>query len=128
MIVGYDGSMSSKAALMVAIERAQRIGDGLYLVCVREQHLEADPVQEARLHHDLDYAVTLCREAGVKGEARLLQGVGTVGEQLVQFARENGAGEIVLGITKLSRVSKLLLGSTAQYVILKAPCPVLTVK
>jgi nucleotide-binding universal stress UspA family protein len=52
----------------------------------------------------------------------------TPGEDIVQFAKENAVDLIVVGIEKKSRTRKLLLGSTAQYVILKAPCPVLTVK
>jgi nucleotide-binding universal stress UspA family protein len=35
---------------------------------------------------------------------------------------------IVIGIVKKSKVGKLFFGSTAQYLILKAHCPVLTVK
>jgi nucleotide-binding universal stress UspA family protein len=35
---------------------------------------------------------------------------------------------IFLGIVKKSKVGKLLFGSTAQYVILHAPCPVVTVQ
>jgi nucleotide-binding universal stress UspA family protein len=33
-----------------------------------------------------------------------------------------------VGIEKRSRTQKLLLGSTAQFIILKAKCPVVTVK
>ncbi len=36
--------------------------------------------------------------------------------------------QIFVGIEKKSRTRKLLLGSTAQYIILKASCPVITVK
>jgi nucleotide-binding universal stress UspA family protein len=35
---------------------------------------------------------------------------------------------IFLGIKKKSRAQKILLGSTAQYIILKGPCPVTTTK
>ena len=52
----------------------------------------------------------------------------TPGEDLVQFAEEKQIDHIFLGIEKRSRVGKLLLGSTAQYIILNAPCPVTTVK
>ena len=44
------------------------------------------------------------------------------------FLLENEIDEIVIGIKKRSKVGKLIFGSTAQYVILEAPCPVLTVK
>ena len=50
------------------------------------------------------------------------------GEDLVQFAEQNKIDEIILGIRKRSKVGKLMFGSTAQYVILNAPCPVVSVK
>jgi nucleotide-binding universal stress UspA family protein len=50
------------------------------------------------------------------------------GEQLVKFADEEKVDLLFLGIIKRSKVGKLLFGSTAQYVILQAPCPVVTVK
>ena len=50
------------------------------------------------------------------------------GEKLVKYADEEEIGLIFLGIIKKSKVSKLLFGSTAQYVILKAHCPVVTIK
>jgi nucleotide-binding universal stress UspA family protein len=52
----------------------------------------------------------------------------TPGEDLVRFAEENQIDRIFVGIEKKSRTSKLILGSTAQFVILKAPCPVITTK
>jgi nucleotide-binding universal stress UspA family protein len=50
------------------------------------------------------------------------------GEDLVQFAEENKIDEIIIGIRKRSKVGKLMFGSTAQYVILNAPCPVVSIK
>ena len=50
------------------------------------------------------------------------------GEKLVKFAEEEEIDLIFLGIIKKSKVSKLFFGSTAQYVILHAPCPVVTIK
>lgn len=51
----------------------------------------------------------------------------TPGEKLIAFARDHEINEIVLGIKKKSKVGKLMFGSNAQYVILNAPCPVVTV-
>ena len=50
------------------------------------------------------------------------------GEDLVQFAEENKVDEIVVGVKRRSKVGKLLMGSTAQYIILQASCPVVCVK
>jgi len=50
------------------------------------------------------------------------------GEKLVKFAEEEEIDLIFIGIIKKSKVSKLFFGSTAQYVILHASCPVVTIK
>jgi len=49
-------------------------------------------------------------------------------EDLVKFAKENEIDQIFLGIRKKSRAQKAILGSTSRDVILKAPCPVTTIK
>jgi nucleotide-binding universal stress UspA family protein len=50
------------------------------------------------------------------------------GEDLVQLAGERRADEIIIGVRRRSKVGKIIFGSTAQYVVLNAPCPVVTVK
>ena len=49
-----------------------------------------------------------------------------VGDKIVKIAQRNRVNLIFLGIRKRSKVGKLLFGSNAQYVILNAPCPVVT--
>ncbi len=67
-------------------------------------------------------------EQGVECETHQMARGLTPGEDLVRFAEENQIDQIFVGIEKKSRTSKLILGSTAQFVILKAPCPVITTK
>jgi isoprenylcysteine carboxyl methyltransferase (ICMT) family protein YpbQ len=50
------------------------------------------------------------------------------GDDLVKFAEDNQINEIIVGVRRRSKVGKLLIGSTAQYVILNASCPVVTIK
>ena len=57
----------------------------------------------------------------------LIRGIGA-GEDLVQFADENKIDQIIIGTRRRSKVGKLLFGSVAQYVIINASCPVLSVK
>lgn len=52
----------------------------------------------------------------------------TPGEDLVKFAKDKAVDHIFSGVEKKSKTQKILLGSTAQYLILKAPCPVTTTK
>jgi nucleotide-binding universal stress UspA family protein len=67
-------------------------------------------------------------DSGVKCEKHLLMRGNATGEDIVSFAKENRADLIVIGVKKRSKVGKLMFGSTAQYVILEADCPVLAVK
>jgi nucleotide-binding universal stress UspA family protein len=50
------------------------------------------------------------------------------GEDIVKYAKERKVDTIIIGVKSRSRASKLLFGSNAQYTILNAPCPVVTVK
>ena len=60
-------------------------------------------------------------------EVQLLVNTLEAGEQLVKFAVSKKVDQIFIGIRKTSKVGKLVFGSTAQYVILNAPCPVVSV-
>jgi len=76
----------------------------------------------------LEWAKSLFDESDVSCNTHLLIRGLTPGEDLVQFAKETEADEILIGVKRRSKVGKLLMGSTAQFVILKASCPVVAVK
>ena len=76
----------------------------------------------------LEYAEALFKENNIPCKTHLLIRGLTPGEDLVEFAKENNIDEIVVGVKRRSKVGKLLMGSHAQYVILNAHCPVVTVK
>ena len=76
---------------------------------------------------DLEYTKTLLAEECIDCKTHLrIRGV-SPGEDLVQFAAENRVDEIFIGVRRRSKVGKVLMGSTAQYVILNAPRPVVSV-
>jgi nucleotide-binding universal stress UspA family protein len=53
---------------------------------------------------------------------------GTPFVEIIRYAKAKGIDLIVMGSHGLSRVARLLMGSVAENVVRKAPCPVLTVR
>jgi universal stress protein A len=60
--------------------------------------------------------------------ARAVVKVGVAWEEIVRLAAEEHANMIVMGTQGRSGLERLLLGSVAERVIRRAPCPVLTVR
>ena len=128
-MVCYDGSDEAKQALKVAQNHASVWKAKLAVVntIVRIEPLKHSEVK--KMEEKLEKEVKgLLGSDDPAYEALLLLTDLTPGEQLVKFAEEDEIDQIFLGIIKKSKVGKLLFGSTAQYVILHAPCPVLTLQ
>ena len=68
------------------------------------------------------------KEEGFECESLLSVRGLDIGEDIIKIAEEKQAEEIIIGIQRKSKVGKLLFGSTAQYIIMNAPCPVVTVR
>ncbi len=90
------------------------------------------PIKHSRiLEMEKEMEDTVSKQIGDGGVAYNVQLMVTSlepGEKLVKFAEEEEIDLIFIGIIKKSKVNKLFFGSTAQYVILHAPCPVVTIK
>ena len=127
-MVGFDRSNTAKAALDVAINQAHALGGDLIVVSSLVEGKDDNLHDISAVEKDLEAAKTLATATGVSCTTHLLIRGMQPGEDLVRFAEEQHVDLVVVGIRRRSKVGKLLMGSTAQYVILKAPCPVLTVK
>ncbi len=128
ILVGYDGSNAAKDALKLAKDRAKAFNATVNVITsmVGANSDQYGDVQQAEL--GLEYAKTLMEEDNIPCETHLLIRGNSPGEEIVQFAEDKQINEIVVGVRRRSKVGKLLMGSTAQYVILNAPCPVVTIK
>jgi|SRR6516164_6028758 nucleotide-binding universal stress UspA family protein len=71
-------------------------------------------------------ALAKLRTPGVDVDHRLLEG--EPGSSIVELAREIKCDLIVMGTHGRGGIVRVLLGSVAEEVLRKAPCPVLTVK
>ncbi len=127
-LVGYDGTNSAKAALEVAGTHAEVFNAELLVIASLEGggNQDADEVKGAE--NNLAFAESLLKEKGITIETHLLVRGMTPGEDIVQYAKDNEVDTIFIGVRRRSKVGKLLFGSNAHYIILKAHCPVMTVK
>ena len=128
ILVSYNGTKESRAALDLALSHA-KLFNARMLVVSSSEGGKAEKVEEInRIKQDLDTIQKEITEAGVECQVEQLARGLMPGEDIVLFAEENDIDQIYVGIRKKSRTSKLILGSTAQYITLKAKCPVISVK
>ena len=128
-LVCYDETNEAKEALKVAQAHARVWNAKLEVVnaVIRIEPLKHSRVQ--KMEENLAEQVSeILGGDDPPYEVQLLLTDLTSGEQLVKFAQDQKTNLIFLGIVKKSKVGKLLFGSTAQYIILHAPCPVVTVQ
>jgi len=128
LLVGYDGSNSAKEALNLAKIHAKAFGASIAVVTSMEKGTEGQREDIAQAEKGLEWAKSLFEENEIECDTHLLIRGLSPGEDIVEFAKESQVDEIVVGVKRRSKVGKLLMGSTAQYIILQAPCPVVSVK
>ena len=128
ILVGYNGSNESKEALRLAQKHAKELGAKIEVATAitRWAPLEYHKIQEAEQELDLGVKEILNGDSALYDTYFLVNDL-SPGDQLVEFAERHHVDEIIIGAPKRSRVGKLLFGSTSQYIVLNAPCPVVTV-
>ncbi|MER1996152.1 MAG: universal stress protein [Arthrobacter sp.] len=129
VIVGYVPAPEGAAALAHARREAELFQDRLVIVNVRTTgrglghgHSGEDATGELE-------AITAELEAA--GSDFMLihpEGDYDPAEEILAAAARNAGRLIVVGLRHRTPVGKLILGSTAQRVLIEAPCPVLCVK
>jgi nucleotide-binding universal stress UspA family protein len=126
--VGYEESGVAEAALKLAIKHADAFGADLNIVIVLEQghDLQRDDIEA--VEDQLEKLKLSFKNYNFNCETSTMVSLLTPGEALVEFAEENDIDQIFIGVKKRSKVGKLVFGSNAQYIILEAPCPVVTVR
>ncbi len=128
ILVGYDGSSASKEALKLARKHAGAFQGKVVVLTSLLGDTETSSEEYRQARDSLSEAEQSFQGSGIEVETHLVVLGRTPGEDIVEHAENNGIDEIVIGIRRRSPLSKLITGSNARYVILRAPCPVLTVK
>ena len=128
IIVAYKGTNVGRALLDIAVKHANAFNGSICIVSSLPggESTELKAIQEAG--KNLDKAKEYIKEQGIDSEVHLLIRGLEPGEDILKFAEQNKADEIIIGVKSRSKVGKLVFGSNAQTVILGAHCPVLAVK
>ena len=126
VLVGYVPNQFGEAALSAGADEARRRREALLVVNMSRDDVLADAhragdAQLDRVRRDLG-------ELGVDSEVRRVEEGSDASDALLAVATEVDASVLVIGLRHRTPVGKLLLGSSAQRILLEASCPVLAVK
>jgi nucleotide-binding universal stress UspA family protein len=146
ILVAVDGSLHALAALDLASDLANRLGARLTVLHVRKQSdssliprellasVGSERTRAVSGDEPEDIALEIVRRAAERardnGVATVLTAVeiGNPAARIVEHARKNDVGMIVMGRRGLSDLQELLLGSVSHKVLQLADCACLTVK
>jgi nucleotide-binding universal stress UspA family protein len=128
IVVGYKGTNVGKDLLEQAVKQAKAFNGEVHVITSMFSGLETEMENIREAEKNLENAKQFLDAQGVKNDTHLLVRGMNPGEDLVLFAKENGVEEIIIGVKSRSKVGKILFGSTAQYVILKSECPVISLR
>jgi nucleotide-binding universal stress UspA family protein len=139
ILVPTDFSEASAVALRYGRELADRFGASLHVVHVVEDRFMPGPSTEGYLPLP-GYFEELERQAGERLNAMLSAGDrdrlrakfetrrGSPFVEIVRYAKCNDIDLVVMGTHGRGPIAHMLMGSVAERVVRKAPCPVLTVR
>lgn len=126
IVVGYIPTPEGLAALESAIDLAKRGSAHLTVVNTGRAGNFADPTFATA--KDIDAIDLKLANADIAHEVRQPTSGRLAADEILSTAEEVGADLVVIGVRRRSPVGKLVTGSTAQQVLLDAPCSVLAVK
>lgn len=142
IMVPVDFSENSMRAVDYAIRLGKRFGSRLILVHVYHFPVElltdwsaygtlagSGELLEALRKEREEQLTALAQEkagAGLEISTHVLEG--TPFSEIVKLSRDEGADILIMGTRGLTGLKHVLIGSTAEKVVRKAPCPVLVLK
>ena len=127
-LVGYEDSKVAEEALKLALKYARAFGADIFIVTSLEQSHELQINDIEAVENKLEELKRTYKIDDLPCETYAMVSLLTPGENVVEFSKDNDIDQIFIGVKKRSKVGKLVFGSNAQYIILEAPCPVVTVR
>jgi len=126
-MVGYNDLTMDSKIVSTTLDQAKAFGAQLYLVTSMKVGEDVSKTVFDMAEKNLTMGKQFFLDQGVDCVTRLLETTLETGEALIRFAAENQMDELIIGVRNRSKLGKIIFGSTAQYVILKSPCPVISV-
>jgi nucleotide-binding universal stress UspA family protein len=127
-LVGYDNSKESEHVLDLAKKYAKAFNAKIHFLSSTSYGPELEATEYEEIKAALEKLKNDFQNDGIDCETHILSRSISPGEDLVDFAGRFSIDKIIIGSRKKSKIGILLLGSTAQYVVLEADCPVIIVK
>ncbi len=136
IVVGFDESESSKAALKEASLRVKNHGGKLFLIHAVYFDQEEFTTQPSQMERRFEIGTRFCMEAkkdlhdnyGLNGSIESVICEGEPPEVIVDVAEGKKADLIALGTYGRKGLKRLIMGSVTSQVVLNAACDVLVVK
>lgn len=126
IVLGYVPNALGDAAASAAIEEARQRGGSVVVVNTTRADRLVDPAYAD--DDDMARLEGTFRESGVEFTMHHGTSRDTAAEVVLEAAERHRAGLIVIGLRHRTPVGKLIMGSTAQAILLGAKCNVLAVK
>ena len=126
IVVGYIPTPEGEAALAHAVGEAQKRRARLVVVNSSRGDALVDP--RFALDDQVDRLRSSLEEAGVDHDVVQAVRGRDAAEEVIDAVEEHRAELVVIGLRRRTAVGKLIMGSTAQRILLDSPCPVLAVK
>ena len=137
ILVPVDYSDSGDAAMAYAVSLAKEYDAEMHLVHVYDQpfaYVDAGftgtpipaEIPPADLEDEKAKLELVTPAEGVKFRRKFI--IGSPADDLVNYAKENEIDLVVMGTHGRTGLTRLLMGSVAEGVVRRSPCPVLTIK
>lgn len=134
ILVGFDGSPQSEKAVECALALAATLDSQVLLFAVARPPEPATMVEldamldDAREHFEAQFKNIQQRAAGLEIALQTEIVVGHPVEQIVHRAETDRIDLIILGRRGVSRLERMIIGSTSEKVLRYAHCPVMVVR
>jgi nucleotide-binding universal stress UspA family protein len=131
IIICLNESAAAENAVKLAKKHAKVFDANVHIITSFAQRSDVKEKDADKMHQAsslLEKVKQDFLDDGIKCVTRLIVNENSPGENILQYAENNAIDEIIIGVEKTSKVGKAVFGSTAQFVILGATCPVVCTK